>query len=144
MANLVDSMQRGWVLANHVDDVELSSSHWSAGPRELPRHLLPHCSLNMLNSLLAIGLLQVSLSGAGQVPLTPLEYATPADARLFSYNTVLGPILQIPYDNKGLIAGIEALGLGSVRYPGGTVADYWSMAKGNYIDHCEQSLCSCC
>lgn len=64
---------------------------------------------------------------AAEVVLRPKTFAVPADARLFSYNTVLGPIIQIPYNNPALLEGVEALGVGSVRYPGGTVANYWSM-----------------
>jgi len=82
--------------------------------------------------------------GDTDVIFSPAGYAVPADARLFSYNTVLGPIIQIPYDQQNLIDGVSALGVGSVRYSGGTVADYWQMSRGNYVSPCNKSLCSCC
>eukprot|EP00118_Oscarella_pearsei_P014297 m.121566 g.121566 ORF g.121566 m.121566 type:complete len:83 (+) comp37755_c0_seq1:192-440(+) len=35
-----------------------------------------------------------------------------------------------------------ALNLGGMRYPGGTVANYWNISSGRYVENCSASCCS--
>jgi hypothetical protein len=58
----------------------------------------------------------------------------PINPRLFGFNSIVGPILAIPYDDPGLMQAAQALHLGVLRYPGGTVANYWNMSSGQFAD----------
>ena len=59
---------------------------------------------------------------------------TPINPRLFGFNTILGPVLAVPYDDTGLMEAAQALNVGCFRYPGGTVANYWNMSSGRFAD----------
>ena len=56
-----------------------------------------------------------------------------ASPLLFGLNDILGPIINLTYTDKALTAAVKALRVGALRHPGGTVADYWSMAAGSYV-----------
>lgn len=56
----------------------------------------------------------------------------PVDGYLFGLNSVLGPIVTLPYDDPELLAAGRALGAGTLRWPGGVVANFWSIKDCNY------------
>ena len=56
----------------------------------------------------------------------------PVDGYLFGLNSILGPIVTLPYDDPELLAAGRALGAGTLRWPGGTVANFWSIKDCNY------------
>lgn len=65
--------------------------------------------------------------------LSPGE-AVPTSASLLSgLNTVLGPIINLSYTDAALERAIDGLGVASLRHPGGTVADYWSLVNGSFV-----------
>lgn len=64
--------------------------------------------------------------------LTP-DIGHVSNPKIFGWNDVLGPIINLTYNNPHLISAIKALRVGVLRYPGGTVANYWSMQNGSYV-----------
>jgi hypothetical protein len=68
----------------------------------------------------------------------------PVEAQLFGLNSILGTIYTLPFDDPVLLNVIKTLRVGSWRYPGGTVANYFDITQGNYLANCTQSNCSCC
>ena len=62
----------------------------------------------------------------------------PADGHLFGLNSVFGPIITLPYDDPDLMAAGRALGAGTLRWPGGTVANFWNMRDGSW--HVDQTI----
>jgi hypothetical protein len=48
-------------------------------------------------------------------------------------NDVMGPIVNLSYSDSALLSAARALNVGSFRYPGGTVANYWSIVNGSYV-----------
>ena len=58
----------------------------------------------------------------------------PVDGYLFGLNSVLGPIVPLPYDDPELVAAGRALGAGTIRWPGGVVANFWSIKDCNFVD----------
>lgn len=64
------------------------------------------------------------------------------DPRLFGLNDVLGPIVAIPYSDPALCEAVKALRVGVLRHPGGTVANYWNITSGGYVQPCTR--CACC
>ena len=56
----------------------------------------------------------------------------PVDGYLFGLNSILGPIVTLPYDDPELLAAGRALGAGTLRWPGGTVSNFWSIKDCNY------------
>ena len=61
----------------------------------------------------------------------------PVDGYLFGLNAVFGPIVTLPYDDPELMAAGRALGAGTLRWPGGAVANFWHMTDGNW--HVDQT-----
>ena len=59
----------------------------------------------------------------------------PVDPYLFGVNTLLGPIENLPFEDPALLRAPSTLGAGALRWPGGSVANYWSIADGRYDDH---------
>jgi hypothetical protein len=57
----------------------------------------------------------------------------PVNPLLFGINDILGPIINLTYSDSALQAAVSALGVGALRHPGGTVANYWTMANGSYV-----------
>eukprot|EP00966_Prymnesium_polylepis_P030750 715734-Prymnesium_polylepis.3 len=51
---------------------------------------------------------------------------------VFGLNQVIGPAFQMDYHEPALIQLVQALRVGQLRYPGGTVANYWYMPNGTY------------
>ena len=45
----------------------------------------------------------------------------------------MGPIINLSYFDPALIEATKALNIGAFRHPGGTVANYWSIANGSYV-----------
>ena len=70
-------------------------------------------------------------SGCMSCSLVPRP-GVPVDGYLFGLNTVLGPIVTLPYDDPELLAAGRALGAGTLRWPGGAVANFWSIKDCNY------------
>ena len=61
------------------------------------------------------------------------EPGVPVDGYLFGLNSVLGPIVPLPYDDPELVAAGRALGAGTIRWPGGAVANFWSIRDCNFV-----------
>ena len=61
------------------------------------------------------------------------EPGVPVDGYLFGLNSVLGPIVPLPYDDPELVAAGRALGAGTIRWPGGAVANFWSIKDCNFV-----------
>eukprot|EP00051_Salpingoeca_urceolata_P031249 m.10956 g.10956 ORF g.10956 m.10956 type:complete len:547 (+) comp3894_c0_seq1:156-1796(+) len=59
--------------------------------------------------------------------------AYPVDRAWFGLNSVLGPIVNLTFDDVKVRAAQEALGIGSLRHPGGAVANYWYMPNGSFV-----------
>lgn len=86
----------------------------------------------------------VSAGSSSRVQVLQVASAVPTNPFLFGLNSVLGPILQIPYSDPMLATIVQSMRVGGWRYPGGTVANYFDIIQGNYIPSCNTSLCSCC
>ena len=71
------------------------------------------------------------VGGCMECSLTP---AVPraADPYLFGVNSLLGPMTNLAYDDPSLVAATRGIGVGAVRYPGGTLANFWSFAQEGY------------
>ena len=72
----------------------------------------------------------------GECTLQPRK-AIPVDGNLFGVNSILGPIVTLAYDDPELLASARAIGAGVLRYPGGSIANFWDLARGRYH---EQSM----
>ena len=48
-------------------------------------------------------------------------------------NDVLGPIINLSYTDQALLRASDALGIASLRHPGGAVANYWSITNGSFV-----------
>ena len=72
----------------------------------------------------------------GECTLQPRE-AIPVDGNLFGVNSILGPIVTLAYDDPELLASARAIGAGVLRYPGGSIANFWDLTRGRYH---EQSM----
>ena len=74
---------------------------------------------------------------AGPTPACVLEPTAPVpvDPYLFGVNTLLGPIENLPFEDPALLRAASTLGAGALRWPGGSVANYWSIADGRYDEH---------
>lgn len=55
---------------------------------------------------------------------------------IFGHNQINGPIYQIPYDDPELAVAAQALWTGQLRFPGGTVANYWHIPNATYVEPC--------
>ena len=54
------------------------------------------------------------------------------DPYLFGTNSLLGAMTNLAYDDPSLVAATRAIGVGALRYPGGTLANFWSFAQAGY------------
>ena len=59
----------------------------------------------------------------------------PVDPYLFGLNTLLGQIDNLPFEDPALLRAARTLGAGAFRWPGGGLADSWSLVDGRYDDH---------
>lgn len=69
---------------------------------------------------------------SGTCALSP-SLKSPVASTLFGVNDVLGSIVNLSYSDLAVKTAVEALKPGVMRYPGGTVANYWSMRNGSYV-----------
>lgn len=67
---------------------------------------------------------------------------TPVKPGTMGLNDVLGPIQAMRYDNDVLCQATRSLRVGILRYPGGTVANYWNVTSGQYVPGFS-AKCSC-
>lgn len=82
----------------------------------------------------------VGLDVASGAAVTELSVgaARPMNPMLIGMNDVLGPIVNLTYDDTALVGAVDALNVGALRHPGGTVANYWSFADGGrYVAQCK-------
>ena len=63
-------------------------------------------------------------------------------ARLFSgFNSVWGPIItSLPLNDPAAMQMMKMMHVGATRFPGGTVANYWSLKNGNYTTPCNNTF----
>ena len=69
--------------------------------------------------------------------LTRREHRLPKMRGLHGYNTI--PVM--PYADPAYIAGARALFADSLRYPGGTVANYFDWRSGSFVQPCAADMC---
>ena len=102
-----------------------------------------------------------SSAGAGECTVTAPPQLQKASPLLFGMNDVLGPIINLTYrpvvpagepflssprpsfpplfrrgspcSDAALVDAVRRLGVGALRHPGGTVANFWTMANGSYV-----------
>eukprot|EP01084_Bolivina_argentea_P277206 473199_1 len=61
-----------------------------------------------------------------------------SDAKIINaYNQFLGPIINLTYYDTSVIQSTKLLYLGALRFPGGTVANYWNLSNASYVTPCE-------
>lgn len=60
------------------------------------------------------------------------------------YNDVLGPDINLTYNDQALSIAIKQLNAGALRHPGGTVSDYWSFKNATYVQPCKTSEYNVC
>ena len=63
----------------------------------------------------------------------------PVDPYLFGLNTLLGQIDNLPFEDPTLLRAARTLGAGAFRWPGGGLADSWSLVDGRYDDHAKSA-----
>jgi len=89
------------------------SFHFAATPSAVPSELaVATCSLQ---------------PGAGKA----------AKNTLYGHNQINGPIYPVKFNDAALESIAKALWSGMLRYPGGTVGNYWYWPNATYIDPCE-------
>ena len=66
----------------------------------------------------------------------------PIPAEIFGYNQINGPVFQILYNDSRLMEIPKVLWAGQLRFPGGTVANYWSLSNGTYLDQTGKPECA--
>lgn len=66
---------------------------------------------------------------------SPVASVSP-DSRIFGHNMIIGPIYTVPYDAGAVVDAAQAMWSGQLRYPGGTVANYWYWPNATYIYPC--------
>ena len=66
--------------------------------------------------------------------LTPTSTTLTPPTAVFGHNNIVGPIYVTPYDTPALIEGAKAMWSGQLRYPGGTVANYWHWPDSTYSE----------
>lgn len=57
------------------------------------------------------------------------------NAALLSFSSYIGPIVNLSYDDPSLLRVSKILGVGSLRYPGGTPANNWNITSGRWIQY---------
>eukprot|EP01084_Bolivina_argentea_P302949 522992_1 len=98
----------------------------------------------LLTILLSI---DISLSQTSNNCLVSFNKTTlrPSDPRLIAgYNDVLGPIVDLKYNDTSLLLSANKLYLGLLRHPGGTVANYWNFSNASYVNPCNTSNYNYC
>merc|ERR1711871_1124235 len=58
----------------------------------------------------------------------------PINARYFAFSSYLGPIVNLSYSDPAVLRVSNTLGLGSLRYPGGSPAARWNYTSGRWDD----------
>ena len=107
---------------------------------------MPAASPRGLLALLLLLLVVSPVHGGPTPPVCPLTVdsaqpsLTPSQAALVfgGYNDVLGPVIaNLPYADASVTQLASRLNFGALRHPGGTVANFWSMANGTYTAPCD-------
>ena len=69
----------------------------------------------------------------------------PSNGKILSgYNTVLGPVINLTYYDTALLLAVKNSYVSSLRYPGGTVGNYWSYRNASYVNPCNTSEYNYC
>ena len=58
----------------------------------------------------------------------------PINPRYFGFSSYLGPIVNLTFDDPAVMKVAETLGLGSLRYPGGSTTSHWNYTSGRWTD----------
>lgn len=74
---------------------------------------------------------------SAQCTLSPKDTPTQVPRTLFGHNAINGPVFPIPYEDTALKEAAKMMWSGMLRYPGGTVANYWYWPNATYIDPCK-------
>ena len=76
-------------------------------------------------------------SGYANCTLSARDDGTQSDARILSaYSTAMGSVLNLSFFDTGQLLGAEYLYPGSMRFPGGAVANYWNFSNASIIQPC--------
>ena len=89
-------------------------------------------------SVLALALQPLAVTAATGAASTECTVRAPPQLRKasplsFGMNVVLGTIINLTYSDPALVKSVKTLNVGALRHPGGTVANYWTMANGSYV-----------
>jgi hypothetical protein len=89
-------------------------------------------------SVLALALQPLAVTAATGAASTECTVRAPPQLRKasplsFGMNDVLGTIINLTYSDPALVKSVKTLNVGALRHPGGTVANYWTMANGSYV-----------
>lgn len=58
----------------------------------------------------------------------------PINPRFFSFSTYAGAVTNLTYDDASMKLVANALHIGSLRYPGGSVGNSWDLSTGRWVD----------
>ena len=82
-----------------------------------------------------IGLILLSSSVFSQTSITPVLSTTTVPIHdFFGFNGQNTNESGFGYDNSAVINSLSLINASTLRFPGGTVANYWDWKNGNYID----------
>eukprot|EP01084_Bolivina_argentea_P266639 452300_1 len=94
--------------------------------------------------LLAIAWHLSTVYGA-QCVLTANDNGETSDARILSgYSTAMGSVLNLSYHDTAQSLGAKYLFPGSMRHPGGAVANYWNFTNASYVYPCNTTHYNYC
>lgn len=65
----------------------------------------------------------------GEPPVT-----VPINPRLFGFSSYLGPVVNLSYSDPAVLRVASVLRMGTLRYPGGSTANSWDMARGRWVE----------
>jgi len=60
--------------------------------------------------------------------------AAPVNQRYFAFSSYIGPIVNLTFDDPAVLRVAHTLGLGSLRYPGGSTTSHWNYSSGRWVD----------
>eukprot|EP00040_Diaphanoeca_grandis_P031328 m.187294 g.187294 ORF g.187294 m.187294 type:complete len:497 (+) comp32299_c0_seq1:69-1559(+) len=70
----------------------------------------------------------------GVCMILPVSLADPINPRLFGFSSYLGPIVNLTFDDPGILRVAQVLRIGGLRYPGGSTANSWNISDGRWVD----------
>eukprot|EP00729_Bicosta_minor_P023961 gene23961-9335_t len=65
--------------------------------------------------------------------LVPIK-AAPINPRFYAFSSYIGPVVNLTFNDPGVLRVVKTLGVGSLRYPGGSTTSSWNYSSGQWID----------